>query len=337
MTYEQILSDIENRKYKPIYLFTGEEPYFIDTISDTLENTVLDEVQKTFNLIVLYGLDVNVKDIANQARAFPMMGDILLVIVKEAQNVRDIDSLVDYLPLFPPSTILVLNYKYKKLDKRKSFAKQVDKIGVLFESKKLYDNKIPEWVVTYLKGKKYSITPKACQMITDYIGNDLHKIRNELDKLMLALPKKKNIDDADVEYNIGISKDFNIFELQNAVGTGDLAKAVQIVNYFVDNANDNPIIVTVSILFGYFTKLMKLHCSNDKSRSTLASLLGVNPFFVNDYLNAAQRYSLSDCCRCIEILREFDLKSKGYNNLSSSQKELYREMIFKLMSNPYSA
>lgn len=337
MTYEQIMSDIGNRRYKPIYLLTGEEPYFIDTISDALENTVLDEVQKTFNLVVLYGLDVNVHDIVNQARAFPMMGDVLLVIVKEAQNVKDIDALVDYLPVFPPTTILVLDYKYKKLDKRKSFAKQVDKMGVLFESKKLYDNKIPEWVMDYLKERKYSITHKACQMIVDFIGNDLHKIRNELEKLILALPKKKNIDDADVEYNIGISKDFNIFELQSAIGTGNLVKAVQIVNYFGDNINDNPIIVTVSVLFGYFTKLMKLHCSNDKSRSTLASLLGVSPFFVNDYLNAANRYSLSDCCRCIEVLREFDLKSKGYNNVSSSQKELYREMIFKLMHNSYSA
>ena len=242
----------------------GEEPFFIDTISDELENSILDEAERSFNQIILYGNDVNAYEIMSQARAFPMMGDKLVVIVKEAQNVKDIESIADYLDKIPPTTILVFNYKYKKLDKRKSLAKIIDKKGVLFESKKLYDNNIPDWIVKYLASRKYNITQKACQMIADFLGNDLHKVRNELDKLMLALPSTKRIDDADVEYNIGISKDFNVFELQKAIGAKDTFKANQIINYFGDNPNENPIFMTIVILYGYYTKLLKLHFSKDK-------------------------------------------------------------------------
>ncbi len=332
MTYEQILSDIKNKKFYPIYFLMGEEPFFIDTISDALENGILDEAERSFNQIVLYGSDVSAKDILSQSRAFPMMGDYLVIIVKEAQNVKDIELIAEHLDKIPSTTILVFNYKYKKLDKRKSLAKYIDKKGVLFESKKLYDNNIPEWIVKYLASKKYNITQKACQMMADYLGNDLHKVRNELEKLMVAVPASKRIDDADVEYNIGISKDFNVFELQKAIGYKDFVKANQIINYFGDNPNDNPIFMTIVILYTYYTKILKLHFSKDKSKNTLATILGVNPFFVNDYLEAAQNYSWMDCMNCIAVLREYDLKSKGYNSTSDvSQRELYREMLFKLM------
>ena len=331
MTFEQIISDIKKRNFSPIYFLMGEEPFFIDSISDELENNILDEAERSFNQIILYGSDVNAKDIMSQARAFPMMGEHLVVIVKEAQNVKDIESIADYLDKLPPTTILVICYKYKKLDKRKSLAKQIDKKGVLFESKKLYDNNIPDWIVKYLGAKKYNITPKAAQMMADFLGNDLHKVRNELEKLMVAVPKSKKIDDIDVEYNIGISKDFNIFELQKAIGNKDFVKANQIINYFGDNPNDNPIFMTIVVLYGYFTKLLKLHFTKDKDKNTLATMLGVNPFFVNDYLVAARNYSWTDCMRCIEVLREFDLRSKGYNSSSDvSQKELYKEMICRI-------
>lgn len=334
MTYEQILADIKKRVYYPIYFLMGEEPFFIDTISNELENTILDEAERSFNQVVLYGSDVSVNDIMSQARAFPMMSDYLVVIVKEAQNVDNIDSLADYIEKLPPTTILVINYKYKKLDKRRALAKYIDKKGVLFESKKLYDNNIPEWITKYLSAKKYNITPKATQMIADFLGNDLHRVRNELEKLMVALPPSKRIDDADVEYNIGISKDFNVFELQKAIGSKDLPKANRIINYFGDNPKENPIFMVISVLYGYYTKLLKLHFSKDKNKSTVATMLGVNPFFVNDYFEAVRNYSWTDCMNCIEVLREFDLKSKGYNSTSDiSQKELYREMLFKLMKN----
>ena len=331
MTYDQILSDIHKKNFAPVYFLTGDEPYFIDMISDTIENEALDEADRAFNQIVLYGRDVDVETIANHARSFPMMGERMVVIVKEAQDVKNLEEFEKYLDTIPETTLLVFAYKYKKFDKRKTLAKKIDKKGVWFESKKLYDSNIPGWIQNYLKGEGYSITPKATQMLADYLGTDLHKIANELKKLIIALPKKKSIDDADVERNIGISKDYNGFELQNAIGSRDVLKANRIVNYFGDNGKDNPLLVTVITLYGYFTKLIKLHTTQDKSQGNLASVLGVNPFFVKDYLAAARNYPPATCIRCISILREFDLKSKGYESGDVSEKDLYREMIFKLM------
>ncbi len=331
MTYDQILSDIHKKNFAPIYFLTGEEPYFIDMISDTIENEVLDETDRAFNQIVLYGRDVDVETIANHARSFPMMGERMVVIVKEAQDVKNLEEFEKYLDTIPETTLLVFAYKYKKFDKRKTLAKKIDKKGVWFESKKLYDNNIPGWIQNYLKGEGYSISPKATQMLADFLGTDLHKIANELKKLIIALPKKKSIDDADVERNIGISKDYNVFELQNAIGSRDVLKANRIVNYFGDNGKDNPLLVTAITLYGYFSKLIKLHSTQDKSQGNLASVLGVNPFFVKDYLAAARNYPPATCIRCISILREFDMKSKGYESGDVSEKDLYREMIFKLM------
>ena len=331
MTYDQILSAIHKKEFAPVYFLTGEEPYFIDMISDTIENEALDEADRAFNQIVLYGRDVDVETIANHARSFPMMGDRMVVIVKEAQDVKDLERFEAYLDTIPETTLLVFVYKYKKFDKRKTLAKKIDKTGVWFESKKLYDSNIPGWIQNYLKADGYSITPKATQMLADFLGTDLHKIANELKKLTIALPKNKSIDDADVERNIGISKDYNVFELQNAIGSRDVLKANRIVSYFGDNGKDNPLLVTAITLYGYFTKLIKLHCAQDKSQGNLASVLGVNPFFVKDYLTAARNYPPQVCIRNISILREFDMKSKGYESGETSEKDLYREMIFKLM------
>jgi DNA polymerase-3 subunit delta len=254
----------------------------------------------------------------------------MVVIVKEAQDVKELEKFETYLDTIPETTLLVFVYKYKKFDKRKTLAKKIDKKGVWFESKKLYDSNIPGWIQNYLKGEGYSITPKATQMLADFLGTDLHKIANELKKLTIALPKNKSIDDADVERNIGISKDFNVFELQNAIGIRDVLKANRIVNHFGES-KDNPLLVTTATLYGYFTKLIKLHCAKDQSQGALASVLGVSPFFVRDYQAAARNYPLGACIRCISILREFDLKSKGYESGEVSEKDLYREMIFKLM------
>ena len=331
MTYDQILFEIHKKNFAPIYFLTGEEPYFIDMISDTIENEALDEADRAFNQIVLYGRDVDVETIANHARSFPMMGERMVVIVKEAQDVKNLENFEAYLYTIPDTTLLVFAYKYKKFDKRKTLAKKIDKKGVWFESKKLYENNIPGWIQNYLKAEGYAITPKATQMLADFLGTDLHKIANELKKLTIALPKNKSIDDADVERNIGISKDYNVFELQNAIGSRDVLKANRIVNYFGDNGKDNPLLVTAITLYGYFTKLIKLHCTQDKSQGNLASVLGVSPFFVKDYLAASRNYPPATCIRCISILREFDMKSKGYGSGEVNEKDLYREMIFKLM------
>jgi DNA polymerase-3 subunit delta len=331
MTYEQILSEIHKKNFAPVYFLTGDEPYFIDMISDTIENEALDEADRAFNQIVVYGRDVDVETIANHARSFPMMGERMVVIVKEAQDVKNLENFEPYLDTIPDTTLLVFVYKYKKFDKRKTLAKKIEKKGVWFESKALRDYNIPGWIQSYLKGEGYSITPKATQMLADFLGTDLHKIANELKKLTITLPKNKSIDDADVERNIGISKDYNVFELQNAIGSRDVLKANRIVNYFGDNGKDNPLLVTAINLYSFFTKVMKLHCAQDKSQSNLAAVLGVNPYFVKDYQLAARNYPPQTCIRNISILREFDMKSKGYESGDVSEKDLYREMIFKLM------
>lgn len=331
MTFEQIITYIHNKKYAPVYFLMGEEPYFIDVISDTIEEEVLDETEKAFNQIVVYGRDVDIDTVATHAKSFSMMGGYMVVIVKEAQDLKNIEDFEKYLDVIPPTTILVFDYKYKKLDKRRALAKKIDKMGVLFESKKLYESNIPGWIQSYLGEKGYTITPKATQMLTDFLGTDLHKVRNELDKLIIALPKSKKIDDTDVERNIGISKDYNVFELQNAIGRRDIMRANQIVNYFGDNGKDNPLLVTAISLYGYFTKILKVHYATDPSQNALATALGVNPFFVRDYQMAARNFSIADCVKCISVLREFDLKSKGYNSGETSEKDLYREMIFKLL------
>ena len=330
MTYEQILSEIHKKRFAPVYLLTGDEPYFIDMISDTIESEALDEADRAFNQIVLYGREVDVETIANHARSFPMMGERMVVIVKEAQDVKELERFEPYLDSIPDTTVLVFAYKYKKLDKRKTFAKKIEKKGVYFESKALRDYNIPGWIQDYLRNEGYAITPKATQMLAEFLGTDLHKVSNELKKLIIALPKKKTIDDGDVERNIGISKDYNNFELQNAIGSRDVLKANRIVNYFGES-KDNPLLLTAVVLYGYFTKLIKLHCAKDPSQANLAGVLGVSPFFVRDYQAATRNYSLGACIRCIGVLREFDLKSKGYPSGEVSEKDLYREMIFKLM------
>ena len=331
MTFEQIISDIHHKKYAPVYFLMGEEPYFIDVISDTIEEEVLDETEKAFNQIVVYGRDVDIDTVATHAKSFSMMGGYMVVIVKEAQDLKNIEDFEKDLDAIPNTTILVFDYKYKKLDKRRAMAKKIEKMGgVLFESKKLYESNIPGWIQNYMAGKGYSITPKATQMLTDFLGTDLHKVRNELDKLVVALPKQKKIDDADVERNIGISKDFNVFELQNALGRRDAVKAMQIVQHFGES-KDNPLFLTAISLYGYFTKILKVHYATDPSQNGLAAAIGVSPFFVRDYQTASRNYSVADCVRCIAVLREYDLKSKGYNTGDTPEKEMYREMIFKLL------
>jgi DNA polymerase III subunit delta len=331
VTFEQIITDIRNKVYYPIYFLMGDEPYFIDVITDLLDDTVLEEDYKAFNSTVVYGRDVDAAAIINQAKSYPMSGNYQLLIVKEAQDVKDIDKLELYLNNPLKSTILVVNYKYKKLDNRKTLPKLIKAKGVLFESKKLYDNNIPDWIVKYLKQKQFAITPKACQMLADYLGNDLHKVRNELEKLIIGLPPQATINDELVERNIGISKDFNVFELQKAIAQRDVVKANRIINYFGDNSKDNPLLMVVILLFGYFSKVLKYHTTLDKSRKNLAIVLGVNPFFVSDYQDAGKNYPISKVLEIISILREYDLKAKGVGNQSADDSELYKEMLYRIL------
>lgn len=309
----------------------GDEPYFIDRISDYIENNVLDESEREFNQSVLYGRDVNVQQVISEAKRYPMMSDKQVVIIKEAQNIRNIEELEAYVQQPLDSTILVLCYKYKTLDKRKTFPKTVAKAGVLFESKKLYDNKVPEWITGYLKEKKYNAAPKAIQLLAEYLGADLGKIANELDKLMINLPPGTEINPDHIQQNIGISKDYNTFELNDAVGKRDIVKANRIINYFGENSKEHPMVVTIGTLYTFFVKVLIYNLLQDKSRENAARALGVSPFFLQDYITAANNYPAGRVKQAIALLREYDLKSKGFDNAGTEEGELLKELIYRIM------
>ncbi len=332
MDYNQIINDLKNKVYHPVYFLMGEEPYFIDKISDFISDKVLDAGEKEFNQSVFYGKDIDPISLISALKRYPMMANHQVVIVKEAQSMRDIESLAPYIEKPLKSTILVLCYKHKTLDKRKSFTKLVDKNGILFESKKLYDNKIPEWIDNYLNDKDYIIGHKAVAMLTEFLGNDLSKISNEVDKLMINLPEKSEITTEHIEKYIGISKDYNNFELQEAISRKDVLKANKIINYFEKNSKDNPLIVTIMNLFSYFSKVLKYHYAPDKKNfKEVAALLGVNPFFVKEYELAGNNFNIKKTVEVIALLREYDLKSKGYDSSSASSGDILKELVFKII------
>lgn len=311
----------------------GEEPYYIDKVSDFIQETILSEEERGFNQMVLYGRDVSVDDIIANAKRFPMMAEYQVIIVKEAQDLsRTIENLATYAAQPQPTTILVLNYKYKTLDKRKTLYKTLKKAGVVFESKKLYDNQVPKWISRVLAGQNYSITPKASQMLTEFLGTDLSKISNELDKLKIVLPEGTQITPELIEENIGISKDYNNFELHKAIGYRDVLKAHKIVKYFGDNPKDNPMVVTVGFLHTYFSKLLYLHGLKDKSPRNVASALKISPYFTEEYIVAARNYPMRKVSGIIAMLREFDVKSKGVGANAVPQRDLLKEMIVKVMN-----
>ncbi|WP_027136527.1 DNA polymerase III subunit delta [Gaetbulibacter saemankumensis] len=330
---KQLVTDIKNRNLKPIYFLMGEEPYYIDKISDFIEETVLKEEDRGFNQMVLYGRDVSIEDIVSNAKRFPMMAEYQVVIVKEAQDLsRSIEKLVDYAKNPQPSTILVLNYKYKTIDKRKALYKTLNKSAVIYESKKLYENQVADWIRRVLASKKYSIEPKAAQMLVEFLGTDLSKINNELEKLKIILSEGSKITPEDIEENIGISKDFNNFELRKAIGERDIMKAHRIINYFADNPKDNPMVVTVSLLFNFFIQLLNYHGLSDKSPRNVASALKVNPYFVSEYVTAARNYPMKKVSLAVATLRDFDVKSKGVGANNVSQGDLLKELLVKILN-----
>lgn len=330
---KQLVTDIKNKNLNPIYLLMGEEAYYIDKISDYIESTVLAEEEKGFNQMVLYGRDVTIEDIVGNAKRFPMMAERQVVIVKEAQDLaRTIDKLAEYAKNPQPSTVLVLCYKYKSVDKRKAVYKAIKKSGVVYESKKLYDNQVPDWIRRVLAPKGYTIAPKASQMLVEFLGTDLSKINNELEKLQIILPKDTQITPDHIEENIGISKDYNNFELRKAIGTRNDAKAFQIVRYFGENPKDNPMVVTVSLLFNFFSQLLHLHGMQDKSPRNVASALRVNPYFVSEYIDAARNFPMRKVSGIIATLRDFDVKSKGVGSNAVPQGDLLKELLVRVLS-----
>ncbi len=330
---KQLINDITAKKLKPIYFLMGEEPYYIDRISSFIENNVLSEDERGFNQMVLYGRDVTIEDIVSTSKRYPMMADYQVVIVKEAQDLsRNIEKLVEYAKQPQPSTILVLNYKYKTIDKRKALYKTLQKSAVVYESKKLYENQVGEWIRRVLSGKNYTIMPKAAQMLVEFLGTDLSKINNELEKLQIVLPEGTQITAQHIEDNIGISKDYNNFELRKAIGERNVLKAHQIVRYFADNPKDNPMVVTVTLLFNFFSQLLHFHGLSDKSPRNVASALKINPYFVNEYISAAHNFPMKKVSAVIATLRDFDVRSKGVGSNAVSQGDLLKELMVKILN-----
>lgn len=309
----------------------GEEPYYIDQISDFIEENVLDESEKGFNQQVMYGRDVTVEDIIAAAKRYPMMAERQVIIVKEAQDLsKTIEKLASYAENPQPTTVLVFNYKYKTLDKRKKLYKDIAKSGLIFESKKMYENQVSDWIRRVLSGKKYQIEPKAALMLVEFLGTDLSKIFNELKKLMIILPEGTIINDKHIEENIGISKDFNNFELRKAIGEKNVLKSNRIINYFAENPKGNPLIVTISLLNGFFTQLLFFHGLQDKSKKSVASALGINPYFADEYFLAARNYPIQKVTSVLSFLRDADMKSKGVG-ANQNEGDILKELIFKIL------
>lgn len=328
----EIVADIKKGNIKPIYFLMGDEPYYIDKISGFIEETVLDEAEKGFNQQVMYGREVNMEDIIAAARRFPMMAERQVIIVKEAQDLsRNIEKLTGYAENPQPSTVLVFNYKYKKLDKRKKLHKTITKTGLIYESKKLYENQVSDWIRRVLSGRNYQIEPKASLMLVEFLGTDLSKISNELDKLMIILPEGSIITPEHIEENIGVSKDFNNFELRKAVGEKDIVKANRIINYFAQNPKNNPLVMTISLLNSFFTQLLLFHGLQDRSKNSVAKALGISSYFVDEYFAAARNYPMRKVAKNIAFLREADVKSKGVGAHNMPQGDILKELLFKLM------
>jgi len=332
ITYEEIISDIKKRIFKPVYFLAGEEPYYIDLITDYIEQNILPESERSFNQMVVYGEDTTVGNIIEISRKYPMMATHQVIIVKEAQVVKKIEDLIIYVEKPLLSTILVINYKYKVLDKRTKLVKLLDNQGVYFESNRLRDYQVPGWIDRYLMTQGIKSDPSVSAMLTEYLGNDLHKIANELNKLIITLPKGKQVITTGlIEKNIGISKDYNNFELQKALGERNILKANMIVQYFAANPKDNPLTLTIASLFSYFSKLLTYHYLTDKSKNNAAAALKVNPFFVKDYETAALKYNVSKTLQAISLLRIFDMKSKGFGDMGSEPGDLLKELVYKVL------
>jgi DNA polymerase-3 subunit delta len=330
MTFEVVIDELKTGKYRPVYFLTGEEPYFIDIVTDFITANALKENDKAFNQLVIYGKDTDMANIVSLARRYPMMTDKQLIVVREAQHLKSLEDLEKYLSVPMPSTILVFAYKYKKIDKRTRIAKILSEKFVLMESDKIREDRMPAWVMNHGTRMGYKIDQKSATLLVDFLGNDIGKIVSELVKLTIVLPIGTNTITADViEKNIGISKDFNNFELNRAVVYKDVAKANRIIKYFASNPRNNPVIVTLSAMFYYFTKILTYHALPDKNKDTVARALGINAWFIPEYQQAARNYPLEKSRQAISLIREYDFKIKGGS--PASDNDLLKELVYKIM------
>ncbi|MFW0735763.1 DNA polymerase III subunit delta [Flavobacterium sp.] len=329
----KIVNEIKAGDIKPIYFLMGEEPYYIDKLSEYIEQNVLAEEEKGFNQTVLYGRDVSVEDIVATAKRYPMMADRQVVIVKEAQDLsRTIDKIESYVANPMQTTVLVFCYKYKTLDKRKKVTKLLAQKGVVYESKKLYENQVGDWIKRVLAGKKYTIDPKANAMLVEFLGTDLSKINNELEKLQIILPQGTMITPQHIEENIGFSKDYNVFELRKAIGERNQLKAYKIAENFAHNPKEYPLVMTTGLVFGFFVQLLKYHGLKDKNPKNVAAAIGVNPYFLKEYDLAIKNYPMRKVSQIVGALRDVDVKSKGVGANALPQSDLLKEMLYKIFN-----
>ncbi len=335
---KKILADLKSRKYAPVYFLQGEETFYIDVIADYIEANVLSDAEKGFNQVVVYGKDAVMATILTHARRFPMMAERQVVIVKEAQDIPDLGKdtgarlLLDYLTKAAPTTVLVFCHKHKSLDKRKELGKKIDQYAVTINTKKLYDNQLPEFVSEYCKDKKVPIDDRAVQALCEFVGNDLHRLANEVDKIVISLAAGESITAERIMNQVGISKEYNIFELQKAILQRDTVLANRIVNYFERNTKKNPMIPVVAYLFSFFSKLLVAAVATDKSEKGLASELKVSPYAVRDYSLALRQFPLPKIIDNISSIKEADLKLKGVNTGSADEGQIFRELVWRLMN-----
>ena len=333
LSCDDILKELRAKQYRPIYYLMGEESYYIDLIADYITDNVLSETEKEFNLTVVYGADVDIATVINAAKRYPMMSEYQVVIVKEAQAIRNMEELSFYLQKPLSSTILVICHKHGTLDKRKKLAAEVEKVGILFESKKIKDSQLPAFINSYMKRKGIDMEPKASAMLADFVGTDLSRLTGELEKLIITLPAgQKRVTPEQIEKNIGISKDYNNFELRSALVEKDILKANKIIKYFEENPKTNPIQMTLSLLFNFYSNLMLSYYSPEKTEQGIASWLGLkSPWAARDYLTAMRRYNGVKTMQIIGEIRYADAKSKGISNASMSDGDILRELVFKIL------
>ncbi len=332
MSVEKIVTDWKKGTFKPVYWLEGEEEYFIDKAVDYAEHHILNESEASFNLSIFYGKDANWADVVNACRRYPMFAERQVVILKEAQQMKDVDKLEPYVENPSPSTVFVVSYKDKKLDARKKFSKTVKEKGVLITTKKMYDRELPEWTKNMVQSKGLTITPKGLALLVDHIGNDLTRIENEVDKISVNLGKRTGITEDDIENFIGVSKEFNIFELQSAVAAKDLAKSIRIIQYFEANPKSAPVQLVLPSLYSFFSKVFMVFGTGTNDEKTIASAIGVAPYFVKDYIQAARLYSYQGAEKALLLLHQYNLKSIGIGNINTEDGSLMKELAVKMMS-----
>jgi DNA polymerase III subunit delta len=332
MSVQRILDDWKKRSFKPIYWLEGEEEYFIDRVIDYAEHHILPESEASFNLSIFYGKDANWADIINACRRYPMFAERQVVLLKEAQQMRDIEKLEAYVENPLASTVFVVSYKEKKLDARKRFTKLVKENGVLVTTKKMYDREVPEWTQHLVQSKGLTITQKGLSLLVDHIGNDLSRIENEIDKLSVNLGKRTSITEDDIENYIGVSKDYNVFELQSALAAKDLARSIRIIQYFEANPKAGPIQLVLPSLYGFFSKVFMIFGTGTNDEKTIAATIGVNPYFIKDYMQAARLYAYPGVEKALLLLHNYNLKSIGIGSASAEDASLMKEMVVKMMA-----